>query len=202
MPSGLPATRKEIIDLADQLIRTKGFHGFSYADISGIMEIRNAAVHYHFPSKSGLGIEVIDEELKRMIIDRVKWARLPGDEQIKRIMQGFFDHSRKGQICLIGALTPDYDELTPEMQQKVEEMCETMLGWLDSCLEKGRDERTLHFHGQARDRALLLMSSLMSSLLLSRVMGDTVFERMMDQALKDLGTSPVVWVEKGPEWLL
>jgi TetR/AcrR family transcriptional repressor of nem operon len=202
MARSLPATRNEIIELADQLIRKKGFHGFSYADISGIMDVRNAAIHYHFPSKSGLGIGVIEEELKRMAISRGDWAGLPGDEQVKKLMQVFFDSSRRGEICLTGALTPDFDTLTPEMQEKVAEMCETILDWMGACLEKGRDERTLHFHGKVRDRALLLMSCLVSSLLLSRVLGETVFDRMMDQLLKDLGTSPASWVEKGPDWLL
>jgi TetR/AcrR family transcriptional repressor of nem operon len=196
------ATRDEIIGLADQLIRSKGFNAFSYSDISAAMDVRNAAIHYHFPSKSALGISVIDEELARIATSRQEWAHLPGDEQIKRIMQGFFDKSRKGMICLTGSLTPDYETFSPDMQLKVVEMCEAILGWLGNCLEKGREERTLHFHGKAPDRALLLMSTLVSSLLLSRILGPDIFDRMIDQILKDLGTSPAKWEEKSADWLL
>jgi TetR/AcrR family transcriptional repressor of nem operon len=196
------ATRDEIIGLADQLIRTKGFNAFSYSDISTTMDVRNAAIHYHFPSKSALGISVIEEELARIAVNRNEWAYLPADEQIKRFMRGFFDKSRQGMICLTGSLTPDYATLTPDMQQKVVEMCETILDWVGRCLEKGREERTLHFHGKAPDRALLLMSSLVSSLLLSRILGSDVFDRIVDQILKDLGTSPAKWEEKSPDWLL
>jgi TetR/AcrR family transcriptional repressor of nem operon len=203
MPSQTkPATRSEIIELADQLIRLKGFNAFSYADIAGIMDVRNAAIHYHFPSKADLGISVIDEELKRVAAGRQDWAHLAGDEQIKKIMQGFFDKGRKGMICLTGSLTPDYETFSPQMQQKLVEMCEAILDWVAYCLEKGREERTLHFHGRARDRALLVLSAMFSSLLLARVMGSNVFDRMMDQLLKDLGTSAAKWVEKGPDWLL
>jgi TetR/AcrR family transcriptional regulator, transcriptional repressor for nem operon len=196
------ATRDEIIGLADQLIRSKGFNAFSYSDISAAMDVRNAAIHYHFPSKSALGISVIDEEMARIATNRQEWAHLPGDEQVKRIMQGFFDKSRKNMICLTGSLTSDYETLSPDMQLKVVEMCEAILSWMGNCLEKGREERTLHFHGKAPDRALLLMSTLASSLLLSRILGPDIFDRMMDQILKDLGTSPAKWEEKSPDWLL
>ncbi len=194
----MSATREDILVLADELIRTKGFNAFSYADISGILEIRNAAIHYHFPTKEALGIQLINRELEKMSRRKREWEHLPGDEQIKRIMETFFGNSRKGMICLTGSLTAAYATLPPDMQQKVTLMCSTILAWVTTCLEKGREEMSLHFQGKARDRALLLMSGLLSSLLLSRVLGNTVFDRMMEQFLKDLGTSPAAWVEKRP----
>ena len=191
----MSATREDILTLADQLIRTKGFNAFSYADISGIMEVRNAAIHYHFPTKEDLGIQVINRELEKMASRKREWQHLAGDEQIKKIMETFFRYSRKGTICLTGSLTSAYETLSPDMQQKVTQMCSSLLTWVTACLEKGRDEMSLHFQGKARDRALLLMSGLLSSLLLSRVLGNTVFDRVMEQFLKDLGTSPGGWVE-------
>jgi TetR/AcrR family transcriptional regulator, transcriptional repressor for nem operon len=199
----MSATREDILSLADRLIRTKGFNAFSYADIAGIMEIRNAAIHYHFPTKEDLGIQVINREVERMNSRKREWGNLPGDEQVKKIMESFFGNSRKGMICLTGALTSAYDTFGPNMQEKVAFMCNAILAWVTLCLEKGREEMSLHFQGKARDRALLLMSGLSSSLLLSRVLGNVVFDRMMDQFLKDLGTSPAKWVEKNdPDWLI
>jgi TetR/AcrR family transcriptional repressor of nem operon len=198
----MSATKEDILSLADRLIRTKGFNAFSYADISGIMQIRNAAIHYHFPTKEDLGIQVINREMERINRRKRDWEHLPGDEQIKRIMESFFGNSRQTMICLTGALTSAYDTLTPGMQEKVAYMCNSILAWVTACLEKGREEMSLHFQGKARDRALLLISGLSSSLLLSRVLGNAVFDRMMEQFLKDLGTSPAKWVEKDPDWLI
>jgi TetR/AcrR family transcriptional repressor of nem operon len=192
----MTATRKEIISLADQLIRTKGFNAFSYADIAGMLNIRNAAVHYHFPAKGDLGAEVIDREVEKMARRKEEWKGLPGDEQIKKMMATFYSSSREGMICLTSSLTAAYDTLPPLMQQKVVHMCEVILDWVAASLEKGREEMSLHFHGKARDRALLLISGLLSSLLFSRVLGKDVFDKMMGQFLKDLGTSPAVLVTK------
>ncbi len=99
----MSATREDILSLADRLIRSKGFNAFSYADISGIMEIRNAAIHYHFPTKEDLGIQVINREIERMNRRKREWENLPGDEQVKKIMESFFGNSRQGMICLTGS---------------------------------------------------------------------------------------------------
>ena len=54
-------TRSEIIRLGSELIRSIGYNSFSYADISKALNIKNAAIHYYFPSKSDLGVEIIRE---------------------------------------------------------------------------------------------------------------------------------------------
>ena len=45
-------TREKILELGENLIRTKGYNAFSYQDISSKLGIKNAAVHYYFPTKS------------------------------------------------------------------------------------------------------------------------------------------------------
>jgi TetR/AcrR family transcriptional repressor of nem operon len=59
-------TRNEIISTAEKLIRQKGLNGFSYSDIAGRLEIRNAAIHHYFPTKFDLGRTVIDQEVERV----------------------------------------------------------------------------------------------------------------------------------------
>ena len=57
------------------------------------------------------------------------------------------------------------------------------------CLEKGRSQARLHFAGTASDRALLLLSALMSSLLLARMLGREVFDRAVNLLLADMQAS-------------
>lgn len=179
-------TREKIIELADHLIRTKGFNAFSYADISAPLAIKNAAVHYHFPTKADLGISVIERELQGMMQQQRKWDKLPEDQQVKKLIAVFQRRSKLGTICLVGSLTPDYDTLPAPMQAKVQEMCGAILQWMARCLEKGRAQQRFHFEGDAYDRALLVLSNLLSSLLFSRVLGDNIFQRMSGQLVKDL----------------
>lgn len=179
-------TKERIIELADRLIKTKGFNAFSYKDIADPLEIKNAAIHYYFPSKADLGIAVIDQEMEILAVNKLKWAILPEDKQLRMLFETFNYKSRQGYVCLMGSLSPDYETLPAPMQEKVQQMSEDVLQWTALCLENGRNKHLFHFEGEAYNRALLIVSDLLASLLLSRVMGKEMFERMSKQLLNDL----------------
>ncbi len=179
-------TKERIVSLADQLIKTRGYNAFSYKDISDPLEIKNAAIHYHFPTKTDLGIAVIDIEVERFILLSGKWATQPEDKQLKQLFETFNKKNKEGLVCLMGSLSPDYETFPSALQEKVTGMSSTFLNWTSECLEKGREKGLFHFDGDAYDRALLVMTNLLASLLLCRVMGNKVFSRITNQLLKDL----------------
>lgn len=179
-------TKDKIVALADRLVRTKGFNAFSYKDISGPLEIKNAAVHYHFPAKADLGVEIVDQDITKFITQTTRWKNLPEEEQLVKLTEVFRRHSKEGRICLMGSLAPDFDTLEPAMQAKVQEMGSGILSWLTNCLEAGRKKKRIHFKGAANTRALIIISNLQASLLLSRVMGPSAFRDIAEQLMDDL----------------
>ena len=52
-------TREEILNTAESLWQHRGYNAFSYHHIAVQLGIRNAAIHYHFPGKEDLGVELI-----------------------------------------------------------------------------------------------------------------------------------------------
>src|SRR5271168_5491364 len=48
-----------ILDVAERLAQTRGYNGFSYADIAAELGVTKASLHYHFPSKAELGRALI-----------------------------------------------------------------------------------------------------------------------------------------------
>ncbi len=179
-------TKEKIVSLADQLIRIRGFNAFSYKDIAEPLDMKNAAVHYHFPAKADLGIGVIQQERNKFNTAIAKWKKLPEQEQLQHLIQVFRKHCHAGNICLMGSLSPDYNTLAPAMQQEVQGMAEDILHWLSHTLENGRKHKQLHFKGKATDRALMIMTNLQASLLMSRVLGPEIFTRISHQLLEDL----------------
>ncbi|PWV56664.1 TetR/AcrR family transcriptional regulator [Chitinophaga sp. S165] len=179
-------TKERIISLADQLIKTRGYNAFSYKDISDPLEIKNAAIHYHFPTKTDLGIAVVDIEVERFTTQTAKLAAQPEDKQLKFLFDTFNKKNKEGMVCLMGSLSPDYETFPTVLQEKVTSMSSAFLDWTAGCLERGREKGLFRFDGDAYDRALLVMSNLLASLLLSRVMGNKIFGRITNQLLKDL----------------
>ncbi|HVU97821.1 MAG TPA: TetR/AcrR family transcriptional regulator [Puia sp.] len=180
-------TREHIIRLADRLIRQRGFNAFSYADIAAVLNIRKAAVHYHFATKSLLGQAVIEEELRRVEGYRQAHPKLGGDLQIRHLVGVFFHNSQCNAVCLMGALTPEFATFDAGMQAMVQRLCVAIREWVGDCLEDARSAGWMRFGGSAMDRAALVVSTLLSSLLLSRVEGAGLFCRMIDRLLEDLG---------------
>ena len=64
-PKQRSETAEQILDLAETLIQTRGYSAFSYQDISDALGIRKASIHYHFASKTDLGIAVVDRYVER-----------------------------------------------------------------------------------------------------------------------------------------
>lgn len=77
-------TRENIVDKAEELIRTKGYNAFSYGDIAGVLHIRNAAIHYYFPSKADLGVSVVDREIDKIASSREEWGGSAGECAIEK----------------------------------------------------------------------------------------------------------------------
>ncbi|SQC98107.1 transcriptional regulator [Escherichia coli] len=50
------STHDSLIELTDTLIQQNGYQGFSYADLAKTLGIRKASIHYHFQTKTDLGI--------------------------------------------------------------------------------------------------------------------------------------------------
>ncbi|HKI87734.1 MAG TPA: TetR/AcrR family transcriptional regulator, partial [Draconibacterium sp.] len=61
----MSVTREKILELGENLIRTRGYNAFSYQDISSELGIKNAAIHYYFPSKKNLGTSIVKTNIQR-----------------------------------------------------------------------------------------------------------------------------------------
>ena len=58
-PKAAAPTATQILDVAERLAQTRGFNGFSYADIASELGVTKASLHYHFASKADLYAEIL-----------------------------------------------------------------------------------------------------------------------------------------------
>ncbi|MCX5916358.1 MAG: TetR/AcrR family transcriptional regulator [Deltaproteobacteria bacterium] len=164
-------TKTEIIDLAENLLLDRGFNGFSYADISSVLGIKNAAVHYYFPSKSDLGIAII-QRAKERFAGWTRGERMAGRsaaeklEAFFRLYLKFFEAGQ--QVCLGGALETDFKTLPADMQAETQKFASAFLVWMGEVLEEGRKRHLFSFPGEAKDQAILILSSLQGALQMTR----------------------------------
>ena len=72
-------TRKDqILEVATELVQTRGYNAFSYQDLSDRLGITKASIHHHFPSKEDLGIAVAEKyraEVEAALADAKRRSR-------------------------------------------------------------------------------------------------------------------------------
>lgn len=163
-------TRSEIVRLGDMLIRTKGYNAFSYADIAEVIKIKKATIHYYFPSKSDLGVEIIKNTISNFKVQTTSWTDLSYNIQFKNWIAIYEQSKNSNWVCVIGALSPVYDTLSNEMKSELERLANMVLEWLTILLAKGREAGIFHYTELPETKAYLIQSSLLASLLLNKVL--------------------------------
>lgn len=178
-----------ILDIAERLVQTRGYNGFSYADIAAQLGVTKASLHYHFATKAALGcalieryatasahaLAVIDRELADPCARLRAYAELYG-----AVLRG-------GRMCLCGMLAAEVSTLPAAMQRRLNAFFDHSEAWLVRVLEAGRSQGRLQFAGAAVARARGLISMLEGAMLVARMYGDAQrFLVTAEQAVADL----------------
>jgi TetR/AcrR family transcriptional repressor of nem operon len=179
----MKVTKDQILNMADGLIREVGYNNFSYTDISVPLQIKNSSMHYHFPSKSDLGVEVIKRAIDRFIADSAGWRALTYRQQLAKIVETYTQKQGAHCVCLVGALSPVYDTLPAEMQQELKNIVTLLLDKLVEVLTNGKTSGEFDFPESPKAKACMIQSSLIASLLLDRVLQNDVFETIQQEIL-------------------
>jgi TetR/AcrR family transcriptional regulator, transcriptional repressor for nem operon len=182
-------TADRILDLAERLVQTRGFNGFSYADIASELGVTKASLHYHFPTKAELGRRLINrygEAFARALAD-IDASSTDAREKLRSYASLYSRVLRDDRMCLCGMMAADYVTLPEPMKSAVTHFFEANEQWLASVLEQGRVTGDLRFSGAPLDVARLLVGSLEGAMLVARSFGDVSrFESISDWLLADL----------------
>ena len=167
-------TKVEILDLAENLLRDRGFNAFSYANISSVLKIKNAAIHYYFPSKADLGVAIIRRARERFAqwTQNQQMAAKPPTERLEAFFSRYLSFlEAEQQVCLGGALETDFKTLPSTMQVETQKFASDILAWMEGVLGEGKEKRIFAFPAKAKDQAILILSSLQGALQMTRAVG-------------------------------
>lgn len=176
-------TKKQILDIAEDLLLDRGYNGFSYKDISGALNIKNASIHYHFPKKTDLGIAIVQRAIHRF----QKWSThidgkdLPCSKKLDEFCRIFKHFVEQKQVCLGGALQTDFKTLPSEMQKEARLFLYTVSQWLENFLAAGQKKGEFNFPGTSKDQAMMTIASLQGAIQMVRVTSPASFDATVKQ---------------------
>ncbi len=183
-------TRDQIMDRAAHLLMSRGFNGFSYRDIASHLGVKNAAVHYHFPSKADLALALIDQYRSILRKSTAEFMAYGGSaaEQMKGFLSFTRHQCEAGRcICPFGAFSIDYKELPEKVREATVDFMDESLGWLTRVLDVGREQETFNFEGDAQSRALSIMAALQGARQMARIHGMEILEDVIRQTRQGPG---------------
>jgi TetR/AcrR family transcriptional repressor of nem operon len=178
-PSGSAArpssdTDSQILDVAERLAQTRGFNGFSYADVADELGITKASLHYHYATNADLGRALIDRYSASFgaALDAIDATDISAAEKLQRYVKIYAEVLKAGRICLCGMLAAEYTTLPAGMQQAIRAFFDLNERGLSRMLESGRKEGSLSFEGTSEEAANAITSALEGALLLARPYGN------------------------------
>ena len=170
------------------LIQTRGYSAFSYKDISDVLGIRKASIHYHFEYKTDLGIAVIDRYADRF---GRALAEIAGNKSSpSMVMLDYYIApyakfaATPNRVCLCGALAGEILALPLEMRDRVERFFTTHQSWLEGILKRGIARGEFKLSTSAGKTARLVFGALQGALLIKRTTGDVSHMKDVISALK------------------
>ncbi|HSB00427.1 MAG TPA: TetR/AcrR family transcriptional regulator [Anaerolineales bacterium] len=182
-------TKRTIMDLAESFLQDKGFNGFSYAHIAAELGVKNAAIHYHFPSKEALVCAVIQRYRDRfqLWINNSRVKNLSPQEKLDWFFSIYTDaRADNGKVCLAGSLETEFNSLPASLREQTEALTHELLAWLQAALQEGRESDVFHFNGDPANKAALILSSLQGGLQMARALGTSKFYTVVEQHKQDL----------------
>jgi TetR/AcrR family transcriptional repressor of nem operon len=167
-------TASAILDVAERLVQTRGFNGFSYADVAAELHLTKAALHYHFPGKAELGQALLMRYSDRFAdaLGAIGARAVDAPTKLVSYTDLYLDVLQGERMCLCGMMAAEYQTLPEAMQAVVVGFFDQNEAWLTELLEQGQREGTLTVSGSTADTARTIVAALEGAMLVARPFHD------------------------------
>lgn len=180
------STRDLIIEVADNLIRDKGFNAFSFYDISKSIGIKTASIHYHFPTKADLAIATIKEQIKRFEALKEKTKRQSPQLKLEAFLSVYSNLKAENKVCMVGSLATDINSVDGEIKKELAILADYVLAWVIEILEEGKQKQVFSFSVPVRTKALLIITNMLGIVQVARLSSQDDFLAVKNEIINDL----------------
>ena len=180
-----PVDRKEeILEVATELLQTRSFSSFSYADLSARLGISKASIHHHFPTKEAMACALVErfrESYRRLLVDLDRQHEDPW-QRLEMFLGGMCALADSGsKICPMGCLRVEHNVIGDSIRDELHRHHEFGHRWLVGLLEEGRTKGQMTFPGTPESQAKLINAAVQGALQNARAEGPDQFYAVAGQ---------------------
>lgn len=176
-----------ILDVAEDLVRKRGYNGFSYSDIAHQVATSKAAIHHHFPKKADLGLELIERFTNVEVSAMAAIARtgLSSTEKLSAYFHLYNASLAENKMCLCGIMAAEHESLTDALQQALMAFFDMHVRWLSQRLNEGCSAGEIAIDGPVEDHAQTILSTMQGALMIAKATNDQGAINRAGRALLD-----------------
>lgn len=183
------ATAGKILDVAELYMQTRGCNDFSYRDIQNEVGIKTSSIHYYFPTKQDLVVQLIERYAQRFseYLSEVVSTQSEGLQRVETIGGVYSSLLRDGKFCMYGMLASDTLTLSDETNDKVCEFFDGLESWLAEAITTGQSQGAFQETLDAKKSAAQLLGTFEGAMLIARAKKQPEYlDRVIDEAIARL----------------
>ncbi len=178
------STCDKIIALAQEAIAIRGYSAFSFRELATELGIKSASIHYHFPTKTHLGVAVAQgwrEKLEAALATIAEQTSDPRQalDGLIAIYRHEAQASQRMTVCTM--LAAEINNLPEEIRTEMGKFYALNLGWIKAqLLELGFSE------AEASEKARQVFALLQGALMGAKGQGDASYFDVVTKAVNAL----------------
>ncbi|MFP3411689.1 TetR/AcrR family transcriptional regulator [Bacillus sp. SIMBA_074] len=183
-------TKRMILDRSSALFNVKGYSGSSISDIMRETGLEKGGIYRHFKNKDDLAVQSFQHATSQMGVryaEEIKKASNTLDK-LKTFISVFTSLIHNDPLpggCPIMNVTLEADDSHPLMAEQAQIAMNQLLGMIEKIIMNGIEQGELRSDTQAKQIAIIWISSLEGALALSRLYQDTVYIDIVSSRLLD-----------------
>ena len=194
-------TKTELMIRAEELVRGRGYSGFSYADLSDAVGIRKASIHHHFPTKELLVAKVLQNYSTRynVALARIETHYRSALDRIEAYGRLYIAGVDNGLGCLCAALAAELEILPETLRAGTVLFFRDHINWIERIYAEGLQKNQVSKTLAAAEAARLVVASLEGALMIERLLaGRQGFDVTLSAIRKSLSPAPDLATEAVP----
>ena len=181
--------RDQILEVATELVQTRGYSAFSYQDLSVRLGITKASIHHHFPSKAGLGRAVAEKYNTDVRAALAEAQRISDDPRVQ--LEGYVQFvlsiiKTHDRICAAGSVQSEINVVPKAMGKSMCSLVQYVIGWISTVIKNGRDRGVMDFPGTPDNQAAMIFAAAQGAMQYGRANGEKGAHLVLQQIKKGL----------------
>ncbi len=180
-------TKELIIGTANKLLIERGYNAFSYKAISEEIGIKTSSIHYYFPTKTDLGISIVQSHSKALADTIEKTKDKNALEKLNKLFLYYKRLVQDDKVCIVSALTSDINTLEEPLRIELIKFSNEVIAWTASILEEGHSQNTIKVMTDVPLKAKMIIANLMALIQITRIeKSKELFDQMTGLILAEL----------------